>query len=1656
MTDFECQLLSQAFAKLLPQPADGNVAFVTFLDGGVIEDLCQSQTFDVTGWTANGVIDVSKSSNRLISADKAVELREEKQGSHLLLVDPSRAKSGMDGIYSACFEVTEQAFFEEAIRLAVLRIDQRWQPICKKAVDRTRKIGRQNTISPMAEFAFLAKCAADLKDFGNHLIDLGLWPIKVSDEPPDEAEIEKSVRLVERLLLATGAAQPPSSRVASLLLRDASDAQIKELESFVRSSTGTRWTQALTDLRNKEELWLNSINPGFFGSSDLVSLELLKWRGRNDAKAQVWSGLSLSEADGGMLKIAINPTPSSAKERSKLEVRWKAIPEGLKRDAVQYNVTVVAGDEVLAEQVVSHSGKDPQKSKFTEEDFADIEEGSKFEAKIIIKAVGIENVREIETEEFILSIGRESKDVRSASGQHLRCLIDGAIALERDVLQSLLNSPDVDKCYNEDRRGYIVFKANQRSYRVHRPTLVKLLETEWNDNRGRPSRWIVRLRPDGTRHSAIEYIQMDDPSTSRLTDACRQFADYIAKCRSTYGAIYQQSKVIDEYINAWSSTFEQGSPDFCLAGTVEVQSLSGRTIGLIILPWHPVRVAWHYSYDALVQQLAYEENVSVKRIEGLVASLNGAHYPLIIPGPKPDQNFVFGDMLGFHCVAMVLQSDTEPRASIALLSKALSDEANPVPASISSSVSRYLGREIARYANLHQSYHNIHVNAFKAGDGCTIARSLGCSLGTDIADEPDAPPITQDVGFTLRLIGSAREHGTAGSFLTESSEKRRAGIGQIARVDRWMLESYEFEGQQLPRLNWAKQFEADSPPPSHLSVSFDTFDTSVVPDVAAGPPETRPLEVYGLVAPIYRNFKMRPHPVWMTGNATSVDGEKHPAGKVFTDRLLRIQNFLLSATSRSISKESGPAVLGNAVLKTSLSQSEENTLSKVHETSDWVITIDRHGGLEYFDSPCEAKDTYEAYVIDCVPERPSLGTMQLVTSTTHLSEVTTLLAKPLVEMNLSCSPRNCEFLLMQLKGLSGRLAMRLANSSQQPGELIALSLLYSNCLREKHSGWCDLNEGFFVPLDDVPELCPAKKDGGASQVRADLVYVTATKRGSLCLSFVEVKYRRHLRMARTEDLLNSIHSQLTNTRTHWETFFLSDSLTPSEASIRRSMVGKILRFYAEKARRHYLKEDVFLRLLKEIDKFISQANKYQVNLLPDKGFIFCPEFPGDAPEMIPFSEQVDIHLFGPAQMPDHGKPRPQPSKDLTHDLRDEPVHSPRLPAVTPNPEQLNELQSDPVEPIDSQQENPPSPGSVAVAEPPSGQIESKIPVGEIILGTSLTSGEEVIWRPSISNNPHLMIVGLPGMGKTTTLITITKQLLQAGINPVVFSYHDDFDQRITDIVGGDNISFIDYRGLGFNPLRIVTENPLAYLDNAGMLRDIFSAIFSELGDLQTERIRESIKQSYLELGWGSEHTNQEQRAIPAFQRFFDILNSQERVNPGLMARLAELNDYGFFASSGEMRSALTQDGLKIVRLHQTSNESLQKAFASFVLYNIYQEMFIRGVRNRICDAVIFDEAHKASKLSLLGRMGKECRKYGISLLVASQEVKDFSSSLFAAVSNYLLLRLTDTDARIAAKNVAPTDMVSRITDRLKTMPKHNAMFFTEGSPRPETISLLKL
>lgn len=311
------------------------------------------------------------------------------------------------------------------------------------------------------------------------------------------------------------------------------------------------------------------------------------------------------------------------------------------------------------------------------------------------------------------------------------------------------------------------------------------------------------------------------------------------------------------------------------------------------------------------------------------------------------------------------------------------------------------------------------------------------------------------------------------------------------------------------------------------------------------------------------------------------------------------------------------------------------------------------------------------------------------------------------------------------------------------------------------------------------------------------------------------------------------------------------------------------------------------------------------------------------------------------------------------------------------------------------------------------------------------------------------------MGKTTCLLNICKQMMAARIRPIIFSYHQDIDEQLEHLV--DSVRFVDFDGLGFNPLEVIhRESWMAHLDVAGAMRDIFAAIYPELGDIQAERIRGAIKESFVELGWGTADATASDLQEPAFSRFVEILRAKPKPDRGLhalLARLEELEDYGFFTLRESHSNLWESEHPTVIRIHTTQNDNLQRAFASLVFYSLYKDMFRRGIQERITHALIFDEAHRAAGLKLIPTMAKECRKYGISLVLASQEARDFDVSVFSAIANYLVLRLTEVDAKSLVRNVANSQQERGLIDKIKQLERFKAMYFCEERKTAAQIAL---
>jgi len=1707
-------LLSAAIEKVLSKAEEGAYAYVHCLSPTVVEELINDPSFSPSGWSVLRVAD-GNLSERTISSDKAVELREDKKKPILLLIDTSRsgAGAGIDSIKSAAQEINERSLFNEALSLALKHLDENdpstgLRAEAELAIKTARGYGNRFNISPWSVFDFIVSIVSietEQKSPGGLIGRLGLWPISQDSAGSlRQEQLDISRFMVDRLLGIDSIGMVPRQKIAGLRL--ACDDQIKELDRFLREMSDKTVAESLSSLSDRPELWINTLKL----QEDITEIQeiiLETWRG-NIGQLLSWSGLQPSADPNDPPVFILDPDSDTSGDYAKLEVRWKVRPESLGQGAADYHISIVTDmNEELAYRDVSHvGGRSYERCSFSDDDFAFLNEDAQIGARVVVTVPGYPRIEDQISEDFTIKFGDPSKDGPTRAGKLVRTFSEGLI--ESDDRQSVTEASSNTIPLEDDGKGTVVLRtADRRSYKVFRPELIRIIDELWPKQTEIIGRWRlpVRITGEGSMNYP-EFVPLSDsnnelPSWSKVENACRKLANRY-KDSSSVGQIYDQDgkdTLVRDYLSAWTSLLAEGSPSLALANTVEVYDILGKSIGLIVLPSHPLRIAWHSAYDNLVIHSKFEQGQSANDVRKELSVLNGAMYPPFLPALEDGSTYVFGDTLGFHAVGMIPDSDKEPRASISILQRALSgNKSINTDLSFGRQTGSVLGKELLKYMDSHQKSEALHVHALRAGDGLSVARGLShvqSDFAGDSDDEVGDGTQREYTPFVLEFYPSGERRNISGRFLSEIRQKRRTGLGEVPEDERWMLESISKPGGvNVPKLRWAKKESSEPEYAAHVAIAFDTFESTVEPSPEE--PVVKPYFAYGLLSYLERSFTDDPSPVWLSSPLLPGKGAKHPAGRGHTDKLMDLQKSVGLAVSRS---------LGSGVtfprMRTEITPEKAEALKELHDLCGWVLTIDRNSGIEYFDSPKNDNERYKSYVIDCVPEREDMGSLQLITSTSYVDEVRSIADAALDQMGLSRSNRNAEFLLDSLKSLSGRLAMRLTtgqNNRAATSELIALALVQAHCKESDETDeiWTSLKTGFFVPVDDILDLIPEVSDASIDEgdeedkspignVRPDLIYVSVIK-GSLSFRFIEVKHRGQLKEARRPKLISDIKNQTEDLRERWSSWYLAEDIPLSFRALRLAKLARVLRFYADKAKRHHLLDNRYSTILSEIDRMVEKASDYKFPGITgtDRGWIFCPRYEGETPELLSDdSSQTKVFIFGPNPLlPDslYQLAKIVESDGLTGHETDESLIG-SLGGTEISKDSLEETGSGTS--AESEEENTdggevnidpatdtglevintgkiteskdPNPGSSPLISTPTSDATHNDCT--VTLGEDSLTGLDVHWRLTTKGNPHLLVAGLPGMGKTTFLERACVEMLGCDVLPIVFSYHQDIDEKLQEIL--PHVRFVDFEERGFNPLQIIGEKAeFAHLEVSGKIRDMFMGIYPELGNLQGGKIRNSIRQSFVEVGWEDSNPDFSTLAIPEFGRFLEILKDEPKKDAGLktlLERLDELESYGFFNSNATEESLWDSEHPVVIRIHKRQDEVLQKAFASMMFFGLYKDMSKRGIRDRITHSIIFDEAHRAARMKLIPIMAKECRKFGISLVLASQEARDFDTSVFSAIANYLVFRLNDNDARALVHNVASSSQEKALIDKIKQTEQFRAHYFSENR-KPSLVNLFDI
>ena len=216
---------------------------------------------------------------------------------------------------------------------------------------------------------------------------------------------------------------------------------------------------ALSDLADKPQLWINALRLEGM-AQDIQGIEMVFWR-NNTGRIAKWSGLI---EEGGPDKppvLVLKPDAEKTGDYSKLEVKWKARPENLEKDAVEYRVAIVTDmGEELAYKGVSHSARIEQRCKFSNDDFSTLSDDALIPATVIVSVIG-KSIDPETSEEFIIRFGQPPEQTRGGVGKTVRAFCEGLVELEsRDMVSAPILSSNVPSI---DAKGdFVIMRIPQR------------------------------------------------------------------------------------------------------------------------------------------------------------------------------------------------------------------------------------------------------------------------------------------------------------------------------------------------------------------------------------------------------------------------------------------------------------------------------------------------------------------------------------------------------------------------------------------------------------------------------------------------------------------------------------------------------------------------------------------------------------------------------------------------------------------------------------------------------------------------------------------------------------------------------------------------------------------------------------------------------------------------------------------------------------------------------------------------------------------------------------------------------------------------------------------------------------------------------------------
>ncbi|MDA2933691.1 DUF853 family protein [Acidobacteria bacterium AH-259-D05] len=307
----------------------------------------------------------------------------------------------------------------------------------------------------------------------------------------------------------------------------------------------------------------------------------------------------------------------------------------------------------------------------------------------------------------------------------------------------------------------------------------------------------------------------------------------------------------------------------------------------------------------------------------------------------------------------------------------------------------------------------------------------------------------------------------------------------------------------------------------------------------------------------------------------------------------------------------------------------------------------------------------------------------------------------------------------------------------------------------------------------------------------------------------------------------------------------------------------------------------------------------------------------------------------------------------------------------------------------------------------------------------LELGSGICLLPKRHPNPHVLILGGSGSGKTCTIRLLAEGLLALGYYCIVLDFHGDvgIKDAVTRRISLDS-------EFGLNPL-VISLDPTGGGPDPQRFEvlDLLRNAFKPMGSQQLALLDNCLKATYLRFGIRQQDSESWKKEMPHFGDLQRELEARIASNPkdlraqGLRTKLSLAFDFQIFSKS-QVPYSLTTDGSSPPKgLHLDLSKlppQLQYMAADTLLKQIFRQHQLAGIQP-ISTYLLVDEsklctpAMKDSPLGALNRIATEGRKFGLGLIVSSQFVGHLGRDVVVNTFTKILMKVDKTEIATTAR-----------------------------------------